>query len=718
MDYGGFDMNINKAVAEELGIREKQVSDTMRLIDEGDTITFIARYRREVTGNLETEVIFKMNDRVKQLRDLEARKETVARQIEKFGKMTPEVLAKIQTFTVRARLDEYYEGFIPREDSEGTKAIALGLQPVADAIKQYNDNLYESTIEKIMSEKGISRRDCEIGARHIIYEELQFDTDLIELTYRASRLRCKLDVRKIQKRNKADEVDTYNMYDGFNCDIKNLKPHNTLAILRGVREKQLKMEFVVDDSRIINRLIEDKIGNKALGENSTNTVNIMEKLIKLAYDNIYKNKAASEIKKKIGDIAEERSVEVFAKNLYSLLMQKPVKGKVLGVDPGIRTGTKLAIINENGVPLSTAVIKPLSKNEDDIKRAGMALEHCINAGVRVLAVGNGTASKENVNYITDYLKKNNIKDVKYVVVSEAGASIYSTSKTAKVEFPDLDEYQISPITIARRLQDPLAELVKLDPKTLGVGQYQHDVCGKKLDIELGRVVETCVNRVGVNINTASPHLLMRVSGLDANAVNGIMKYRAINKRFNSRDELLKVEGMDKDKFKQSAGFLRIYDGDNRLDSCFVHPENYEVANEILKLQDSGIDKQGIVKSITDKFNISREFAIDIIDSVNTPMYDIREEGNAIEPIMRSDVVSVEDVKVGDKFTGTIRSVTDFGAFIDIGIHQDILLHISQISRRRIKDIHDVLKVGQVVNVTILKIDKDRKRIGATMLDNQ
>lgn len=708
-------LNINKIVANELGIRESQVAKTMELIDAGDTITFIARYRKEVTGDLETELLFKLNDRVKQLRELEARKETVIRQIEKFGKLTPEVVAKVRSFTIRARLDEYYEGFIPREDSEGTKAIALGLQPVADAIKKLDDELYNNMINRLVSEKGLNRLTCESGARHIVYEELEFDTDLKDIAYELSSNRCSIEVRKINKRNKADEVDTYDMYSDFTSDIKKLKPHNTLAILRGVREKQLNMEIVVDDNTIINRLISNRVKANRL---ETITGKELAKLISLVYMNVYKGKIASEIKKKIGDIAEERAIDVFAKNLYSLLMQKPVKGKILGIDPGIRTGTKLALIDENGVPMSTAIIKPLSKNKADLDKANLALSQCISAGAKVFAIGNGTASKENVNYVTAYFKENNIKDVNYVVVSEAGASIYSTSETAKKEFPNLDEYQISSITIARRLQDPLAELVKLDPKTLGVGQYQHDIKGKKLDLELNRVVETCVNRVGVNLNTASPHLLMRVSGLNAKAVNGILQYRAKNKRFNSRKELLRVEGITPEIFKQSAGFLRVYDGENRLDSCFVHPENYGIAEEVLKLQDAKLDKQAIINQLTKKFNVSREFVLDIISSVNAPMYDVRQEGKPIEPIFRNDVISAKDINIGDKFTGTVRSVTDFGAFIDIGIHQDVLLHISQISDKYIKDIHSVIKVGQTVNVTILNMDENRRRIGVTMLQQK
>lgn len=708
-------LNINKIVASELGIRESQVAKTMELIDAGDTITFIARYRKEVTGDLETELLFKLNDRVKQLRELEARKETVIRQIEKFGKLTPEVVAKVRSFTIRARLDEYYEGFIPREDSEGTKAIALGLQPVADAIKKLDDELYNNMINRLVSEKGLNRLTCESGARHIVYEELEFDTDLKDIAYELSSNRCSIEVRKINKRNKADEVDTYDMYSDFTSDIKKLKPHNTLAILRGVREKQLNMEIVVDDNTIINRLISNRVKANRL---ETITGKELAKLISLVYMNVYKGKIASEIKKKIGDIAEERAIDVFAKNLYSLLMQKPVKGKILGIDPGIRTGTKLALIDENGVPMSTAIIKPLSKNKADLDKANLALSQCISAGAKVFAIGNGTASKENVNYVTAYFKENNIKDVNYVVVSEAGASIYSTSETAKKEFPNLDEYQISSITIARRLQDPLAELVKLDPKTLGVGQYQHDIKGKKLDLELNRVVETCVNRVGVNLNTASPHLLMRVSGLNAKAVNGILQYRAKNKRFNSRKELLRVEGVTPEIFKQSAGFLRVYDGENRLDSCFVHPENYGIAEEVLKLQDAKLDKQAIINQLTKKFNVSREFVLDIISSVNAPMYDVRQEGKPIEPIFRNDVISAKDINIGDKFTGTVRSVTDFGAFIDIGIHQDVLLHISQISDKYIKDIHSVIKVGQTVNVTILNMDENRRRIGVTMLQQK
>lgn len=704
-------MNINKTVALELGIRERQVGSVMELLDGGDTITFIARYRREVIGDIDAETLFKLEDRVNQLRALEARKETVIRQIDKYGKLTPEIAKKVNEFTVMARLDEYYQGFIPREDSDGTKALNMGLGPIAEAIKKLDDELFGSTIVKIMEEKKLTRQTCEIGAKHIIYEELQYDTDLLELAYQTTKVRCSVETRKIKKRNKDQEVDTYDMYDGFTSELKFIKPHNTLAILRGVREKQLNMEIVTDDNRVLERLYINKLGNKR----DTITGKMMEQLVKLTYDKHIKNKVASEIKKEIGDIAEDRAVDVFAKNLYNLLMQKPVSGKILGIDPGIRTGTKLALINENGAPMSTAIIKPLSKNQAELDKANLALSQCIQAGAKVFAIGNGTASKENVNFVTEYLRENGIKDVNYVVVSEAGASIYSTSETAKQEFPKFDEYQISSITIARRLQDPLAELVKLDPKTLGVGQYQHDVRGKKLDIELGRVVETCVNKVGVNLNTASPHLLMKVSGLNAKVVNGITRYRSVNGRFKNRAELLKVEGMDANTFKQSAGFLRIYDGDNRLDSCFVHPENYKLAGKILELQDKGETKDKIIGALKEEYQVSQDFLIDIIDSVNAPMYDVRYEGDVIEPILRSDVLSVKDLMIGDEFTGTIRSVTDFGAFIDIGVHQDVLLHISQISHKKIKDIHSVLKVGQILNVTISKMDEERKKIGVTML---
>lgn len=705
-------MNIYKIVSSELNIKEIKVKRTMELIDAGDTVTFIARYRKELTGDLESELLFKLVDRVKQLRELEARKETVIRQIDKYGKLTKEVVDKVNSFTVKARLDEYYEGFIPREDSQGTKAIALGLKPIADAVKKLDDIEYERTLQEISDKTGLTKETCIAGMEHIIYEELEYDTDLKDIVYKMANNRCKIVTRKINKRNKEDEVATYDMYKEFSSNIKDLKSHNILAILRGAREKQLNIEIEMEDNKIIERLLINKVGNKG----DTKTGRVLSKLVKLAYERVYRSAVASEIKKELGEQAEERAVNVFAKNLYSLLMQKPVKGAILGVDPGIRTGTKLALIDEYGMPVSTAIIKPLSKNKEDLEKSRLALRQCIDAGVKVFAIGNGTGSKENVNFITDFLKDNNIKDVSYVLVSESGASIYSTSDTAKKEFPNLDEYQISSITIARRLQDPLAELVKLDPKTLGVGQYQHDIKGKKLDIELSRVVETAVNKVGVNLNTASPHILMRVSGLNAKAVNGIVQYRFKNKGFKTRKELLRVDGLTDDIFKQSAGFLRIYDGENRLDSCFVHPESYGVADDVLRLQDNGLDKKGIIEELVSKYGASEGFVTDIIESVNAPMYDVREEGNVIEPIMRSDVLSVKDISIGDKFTGTIRSVTDFGAFIDIGIHQDVLLHISEISVKRVRDIHKVLKVGQIVNVTILKMDESRRKIGVTMID--
>lgn len=702
-------MNINQIVSKELGLKEWQVKATMELIDSENTVTFIARYRKEVTGNIEAEILFKLVDMVNRLRDLENRKLTVSRQITKYGKMTQDIQNKIESFSTRGALDDYYEQFIPREESEGTKAIALGLQPLANVVKELDDNKYEELIESIMREKKLTRRQCELGVENIIYEEMQFDFGIKEIVRKKSKEKCSMAVRKIKKKNKEEQVDTYDMYEGFTGELHKLKPHNILAILRGIREKQLDMVLEVNDNEIINELRAEKVG-----DSTGKTASIMTKILGEVYLNVHKKQIASEIKKELTERAEESAINVFAKNLHGLLMQKPLKNtKILGVDPGIRTGTKLALINENGIPMSTGIMKPLSTNKDDIAKVQLVLKQCLNAGVKVFAIGNGTASKEHVNFIANYIKENKLDDVSFVVVSEAGASIYSTSEVAKREFPTLTEYQISAISLARRLQDPLAELVKLDPKTLGVGQYQHDVKGKKLDIELNRVVETCVNKVGVDLNTASPHLLMRVSGLNNKVVAEIVQYRAKNKGFKSRNELLRLDGMSIEIFKQCAGFLRIYNGENKLDSCFIHPENYEIAKKIEKLQEKDFKREAIANIISRENGTNKELVLDIIRELNRPVYDEREEGNVIEPMLRSEVLSVKDLNVGDMFTGIVRSITDFGAFIDIGVHQDALMHISEISDRHIKDIYKELKIGQTVKVQVLKMDESRKKISVT-----
>ena len=700
-------LNITKIVSDELGIRESQVVSTMSLIDAGNTVTFIARYRKEETGDLASEILFQLSDRVATLRELQSRKETVSRQITKYGKMSTEVQKKIDIFVTKKELDDYYEQFIPREESEGTKAIALGLQPLADVLKSFDDASYEILLKSLMVEKNLTKYQCEFGVENIIYEELQFDAEVKNTVRQLSNQKCTVSVKK---KKKAEDT-TYDMYDGFTADIKTVKPHNMLAILRGIREKQLDIKFEVNDELIVTELQKQRVGTS-----TGRTASIMNKLLGEVYAGIHKKSIAAEIKKELAEKAEERAVNVFAKNLYSLLMQKPLKGvKILGVDPGIRTGTKLALINENGAPMSTGIMKPLSKNRDDIAKAKEIMDQCIAAGVSLFAVGNGTASKENVNYIADYIRANGLTNVQFVVVSEAGASIYSTSEAARKEFPTLNEYQISAITIARRLQDPLAELVKLDPKTLGVGQYQHDVKGKKLDLELSRVVETCVNRVGVDLNTASPHLLLRVSGLTPKLVTEILKYRAQNKGFKARQDLVLVPGMTTAIFQQCAGFLRIYAGSNPLDSCFVHPESYGVAKRVLELQSEKFKPLAIANILSKEIGKSTQYIREIMSSVNAPRYDAREEGQVIEPVLRGDILSVKDLKIGDIFTGTVRSVTDFGGFIDIGVHQDGLVHISEISTRRITDIHLVLKIGQTVRVQVIKMDEARKKISLSMI---
>ena len=703
-------LNITKIVSIELGIKESQVVSIMSLIDAGNTVTFIARYRKEETGDLPSEILFKLSDRVETLRELQARKETVSRQITKYGKMTDDVQKKIESFLVKKELDDYYEQFIPREESEGTKAIALGLQPLANVLKSFDDTSYEALVQSLMAEKNITRHQCEFGVENIIYEELQFDAEVKNVVRKLSNEKCTAAVKKKKKA----EGDTYDMYEGFTVDIKTVKPHNMLAILRGIREKQLDIKLEVNDTAIVQELQKQRVGT-----NTGRTASIMNKLLGEVYEGIHKKSIAAEIKKELAEKAEESAVNVFAKNLYSLLMQKPLKGvKILGVDPGIRTGTKLALIDENGTPMSTGIMKPLSKNTDDIAKAKEIMDQCVGVGVSLFAVGNGTASKENVNYIADYIRDKGLDNVQFVVVSEAGASIYSTSEAARKEFPTLTEYQISAISIARRLQDPLAELVKLDPKTLGIGQYQHDVKGKKLDVELSRVVETCVNRVGVDLNTASPHLLVRVSGLTPKLVADIIKYRAQNKGFKARQELILVTGMTPAIFKQCAGFLRIYNGTNVLDSCFVHPESYDVAKRVLELQSQKFKPLAIANILSKETGKSAEAIRDIISAVNAPRYDVREEGQVIEPVLRRDVLSVKDLNIGDIFTGTVRSVTDFGGFIDIGVHQDCLVHISEISERRITDIHSALKIGKTVNVQVIKMDESRRKISLSMIINK
>ena len=714
-------MDIISQLAAELGLQLEQVKNTVALIDDGNTIPFIARYRKEVTGSLDDEKLRDLSERLTYLRNLEARKAEVHALISEQGKMTTEIEAALKAAAILTEVEDIYRPYRPKRKTRASVARERGLEPLAEAIlaqdASYSPTLDELAASLVDAEKGVETlEDAFNGACDIIAEDISDNAELRK-TIRALTFSNGAIVSTAAK----EEDSVYAQYYEYNEPLRRLPGHRILALNRGEKEEFLKVSVTVPANVILDRLY-----LKLLKKGDSPAKEYMERAIVDSYDRLIAPSIEREIRSSLFDDACEGALKVFEVNLKNLLMQAPLKGKtVLGYDPGYRNGCKLAVVDKTGKVLDTAVIypmKPQSRTEES-KRIVKRLIAAHNVGV--IAIGNGTASKESEIFIAETLKEIDA-NVKYAVVSEAGASVYSASKQATEEFPDYDVMQRSAISIARRLQDPLAELVKIDPKAIGVGQYQHDMKPARLDEALGGVVEDCVNTVGVDINTASYSLLSYVAGINATSAKNIVKYREENGEFKSRAQIKKVPRIGDKAFEQCAGFLRVSGSDEILDCTGVHPESYKAAGQLLKKfgysEDdvrasrlSGLREKVMscgIKTVCAELEVGEPTLNDIIGELEKPGRDVRD--SLPQTILRDDILDIADLKPDMILTGTVRNVIDFGAFVDIGVHHDGLVHISEICEQYIKHPSEKLSVGDVVQVKIKSVDLKKNRISLTM----
>ena len=721
---------IIKTIAEELNIKEKQVENAIKLIDEGNTIPFIARYRKEVTGGLSDEILRDLGERLSYLRNLEQRKEEVVNSIDEQGKLTDEILKAVAIAKTLAEVEDIYRPYKQKKKTRATVAKAKGLEPLANIILEQKEtkNINEIAKEYVnvdkLSEEDKKNKDKVVasgedaiaGALDIIAEmisdEPKYRKQIKKTCYREALI-----VTKAAK----DEKSNYEMYYDYNEAIKYIPSHRILAINRGEKEGFLKVKIEKPEDKILNYIERDII------KGETQFTSMLKETILDSFKRLIEPSIDREIRSDLTEKAEEKAIKVFGKNSKQLLLGAPIKGKtVMGFDPAYRTGCKIAVIDETGKVLDYTTVYP-TEPQNDVEGAKKELLKLIDKDkVDMIAIGNGTASRESEMFVADMIKECT-RDVHYVIVSEAGASVYSASKLATEEYPDINVSIRGAISIARRLQDPLAELVKIDPKAIGVGQYQHDVNQKKLSESLTAVVEDSVNKVGVDVNTATPSLLSYVSGINNTIAKNIVKYRDVNGKLKNRKELLKVPKLGKVAYEQCAGFLRIYDGDNPLELTAVHPESYEATEKLLEKigfkKDDLKDKEKLddLRNKLKNVNIgemSKELGIgemtltDIIEELSRPGRDPRED--MPKPILRSDVLKLEDLKEGMVLSGTVRNVIDFGAFVDIGVKHDGLVHISEMSDKYIKSPSDVVSVGDIVKVKVIKIDKERQKVGLSM----
>ena len=711
-------MNIIETLAQELGIRKEQVEASVTLIDEGNTIPFIARYRKEKTGALNDEILRNLYDRLTYLRNLEDKKETVIASIKEQGKLTDELLLQIQNATTQVAVDDLYRPYRPKRRTRATIAKEKGLEPLANLIslQKYNGDIVKEAQKYVDEEKDVATaQDAINGAKDIIAEFISDDAE-----YRKKIRKLTMDKGRLVSTAKDKEAESvYEMYYEFDEALNKIAGHRILAINRGEKEKILTVKVGAPTEDIIRYMEKQVIQNPA-----EEIKVILQEVIDDAYNRLIAPSIEREIRNDLSEKAEDGAIKVFGKNLEQLLMQPPIAGKVvLGWDPAFRTGCKLAIVDATGKVLDTKVIYPTApqhKVEESKKILKDLIEKYI---VSLISLGNGTASRESEQIIVELLKEIPSK-VQYIIVNEAGASVYSASKLATEEFPNFDVGQRSATSMARRLQDPLAELVKIDPKSIGVGQYQHDMNQKKLSEALGGVVEDCVNKVGVDLNTASVSLLEYISGISKAIAKNIVTYREENGKFTSRNQLLKVSKLGPKAYEQCAGFMRISGGKNPLDATGVHPESYAATQKLLeKLGYTMEDVEnrnvvGISKKISDYGKLASELNVgeltlkDIVKELEKPARDPRED--MPKPILRSDVLEMKDLTPGMVLKGTVRNVIDFGAFVDIGVHQDGLVHISQMCDRFIKHPLEVVSVGDIVEVKVLSVDLKKQRIQLTM----
>lgn len=695
-------MNILQKLSEELDIKYDNVVKTVELLDEGNTIPFIARYRKEITGNLTDETLRQLNDRLTYLRNLQERKDDITRLIDEQGKLTEDLKKQIDEATILTELEDIYLPFKPKKRTRGSIAVELGLQPVADMIMEKTHSLSE--IEKKASEfvngEEIKTVDDAISKSLDIIAEFVSEQKVFRDIVRNSFITDGF--MKTEEKNE-DESGTYKMYYDYSEKVKDVKAHRVLAVFRGEKEGFLKVSFILNDDYNIF-----KIMRKIARTNDFETYDLIEKAVKDSYKRLIVPSIETEVRQSMKEMADDESIGVFKSNLKPYLMQPPIKETaIIGLDPGFRTGCKVAVISEYGDFLDSAVIY-VTDARKQIQRADETLKEFIDKyNVKLIAIGNGTASRETEKYVSDLLAQID-DEIFYAIVNEAGASIYSASKLAIEEFPDLDVTIRGAISIARRIQDPLAELVKISPQSIGVGQYQHDVNQKKLKSSLEEVVEDCVNTVGVNINTASSALLNYVSGITKTTAKNIVDYKIENGPFTNRQEILKVKGIGPKAFVQCAGFLRIPESEEILDNTEVHPESYEIAKQIMKYDLNDID----VKKLSEELEVGEPTLRDIIEELKKPGRDPRDE--MPKPVLRQDVLSIDDLEEGMIVTGTVRNVVDFGAFIDIGIKEDGLCHISKMSNSYIKNPREVCEVSDTVKVKIIGIDKDRGLVSLSM----
>ena len=714
-------MDINQKITEELGVKKWQVEAAVKLIDEGNTIPFIARYRKEATGTLDDEQLRKLYERLTYLRNLEEKKEQVLASIEEQGKLTEELKAKIVAAQTLVVVEDLYRPYRPKRRTRATIAKEKGLEPLAALItlqkaKEPLEKLAEDYVNK---EKGVETvKDALDGAKDILAEAVSD-----EAAYRSwIRKRTMQKGTLISNAKDEKQESVYEMYYEFEEALSKLAGHRILALNRGEKEKFLtvKVEAPQDD---ILRYLEKQI----IRTDNPYTTPVLQEVAEDSYKRLIAPAIEREIRSELTEKAEDGAIEVFGKNLEQLLMQPPITGRtVLGWEPAFRTGCKLAVVDPTGKVIGTTVIYPTAPTTPKKIQASKDLLKKIipKYHVSLISVGNGTASRESEQFIVELLKEIPEK-VEYIIVNEAGASVYSASKLASEEFPNFDVGQRSAASIARRLQDPLAELVKIDPKSIGVGQYQHDMNQKKLSEALSGVVEDCVNKVGVDLNTASAPLLSYISGISSAIAKNIVVYREENGKFTNRKQLLKVAKLGPKAFEQCAGFMRIQDGDNPLDATSVHPESYAAAEELLKKQGFSVDDikggklTGLSLTIRDKKRLAEELGIgeitleDIVKELEKPGRDPRDE--MPKPILRTDVLEMKDLTEGMVLKGTVRNVIDFGAFVDIGVHQDGLVHISELSDKKfVKHPLEVVSVGDIVDVKVLSVDLKKKRIQLTM----
>lgn len=712
--------DIIKQIGKDLNIKEIQVEVVLNLLKEGNTVPFIARYRKEATGSLDEEVIRSINEVYEYQVNLLKRKEDVIRLIDEKGMLTDELKEEILKCQKLVEVEDLYRPFKEKKKTKATEAIKNGLEPLANMIMEFKNRDIKKEAKSFLNDKVTSTEEAIEGAKYIIAEAI---SDNAEYRKYIRENIVKFGIITSKAKKKAQELDqakTYEMYYDYSEAIKSIKPHRVLAINRGEKEGILSVNIDVDFSYIINYL-EKKVIKKS---NTSEEIYVKEAILD-SYKRLIFPSVEREIRSELKETAEITAIDNFSKNVENLLLTPPMKGKtVLGYDPAFRTGCKLAVLDSTGKPLKIEVIYPTEPHNKIEESKKIVLDLIDKYNIDIIAIGNGTASRESEAFIADCIKESKRK-VEYIIVSEAGASVYSASKLAINEFPDLTVEKRSAISIGRRLQDSLSELVKIDPKSIGVGLYQHDVTPKKLDESLNFVVTKVVNQVGVNVNTASSSLLSYVSGMNKKAIDAILNERDLKGKFTSREEIKKLKGITPKVYEQAIGFIRIPDGVNPLDKTSIHPESYEVTKKLLEsigmnLNDIGTDK---LKEKLDNIDIDKvcldiktdKYTLkDIIDDLEKPGRDLRD--NMPKPILKSDVLTLDDLHIGDKLQGTVRNVVDFGVFIDIGLHNDGLAHISKLTNKYIKHPSEVVSVGDIVDCYVIDINKEKEKVSLSLIE--